>query len=82
MKTIPTQSTRTGPMHAVGDRTGWGPTPRSRRSYTARPEGRVMKGLRGTCYVLTSLASLVFLGLVVYGFVQLGQLQQLFLGTP
>ncbi|MBW0113797.1 hypothetical protein [Pseudonocardia abyssalis] len=82
MKTIPAQSTRTGPMHAVGDRVGWGPTPRSRRSYTARPDGRFMRGLRATCYVLTSLASLVFLALVVYGFVRFGQLQQVFPGAP
>lgn len=66
------------PAHALGDRPGWGPTPRSRRSYTARPEGRAMRVLRATAYVLTSLASLVFLLLVAYGAVRLGELRQVF----
>jgi hypothetical protein len=54
----------------VGDRVGWGPTPRSRRSYTGRADGRALTALRATAYVLTSLASLVFLALVVYGAVR------------
>lgn len=70
------------PAHAVGDRPGWGPTPRSGRSYTVRPEGRVMRGLRATAYVLTSLASLVFLLLVIHGALRGAQLQHLFPGTP
>jgi hypothetical protein len=65
------------PAHAVGDRPGWGPTPRSHRSYTARPEGRAMRALRATAYVLTSLASLVFLLLVGYGAARLTQLHPL-----
>lgn len=65
------------PAHAVADRPGWGPPPRSRRSYTARPDGRVLTALRATCYLLTSLASLVFLALVGYGWVQLARLQEL-----
>ena len=35
-----------------------------------------MTALRATAYVLTSLASLVFLALVVYGAVQLNRLQE------
>lgn len=66
----------------VGDRAGWGPTPRSRRSYAGRPDGRALTVLRATAYVLTSLASLVFLALVVYGAVQLNRLQETFPALP
>ncbi|MCX6463387.1 MAG: hypothetical protein NTW05_07325 [Pseudonocardiales bacterium] len=71
-------ATQGRPAHAmtVGDRVGWGPTPRSRRSYTGRGDGRAMTALRATAYVLASLASLVFLALVVYGAVQLNRLQE------
>ena len=69
-------ASHTGPAHsATGDRRGWGPTPRSRRSYAGRRDGRVMTALRGTAYLLTSLASVVFLALVVYGTVQFAQLR-------
>lgn len=65
-----------GPAHsATVDRHGWGPTPRSRRSYAGRRDGRVMTALRGAAYLLTSLASVVFLVLVVYGAVQFAQLR-------
>ena len=77
---IPAQArsvTQTGPAHAVGNRPGFGPTPRSRRSYTARPDGRVLMALRATAYVLTSLASLAFLTLVVLGVVWFARLQEL-----
>lgn len=70
------------PAHSVTDRPGWGPTPRSRRSYTARPEGRALRALRATAYALTSLASLVFLLLVGYVLVRFAQFQQLFPGAP
>ncbi|WP_300007849.1 hypothetical protein [Pseudonocardia sp.] len=72
-------ASHTGPAHsAAGDRPGWGPTPRSRRSYVGRRDGRVMTALRGLAYVLTSLASAVFLALVVYGTVQFAQLRDAF----
>jgi hypothetical protein len=64
------------PAHAmtVGDRVGW---ERSGRTYTARPaarpHGRAFTALRATAYVLTSLASLVFLVLVVLVALRLGQ---------
>jgi hypothetical protein len=73
-------ASQTRPAHSVADRPGFGPTPRSRRTYTARPEGRAMRALRATAYVLTSLASLVFLLLVAYGALRYAQLQQLFPG--
>lgn len=64
------------PAHsATGDRPGWGRTPRSRRSYVGRRDGRVLTALRATSYLLTSLASVVFLALVVYGAVQFAQLR-------
>ncbi len=65
-----------GPAHsATGDRPGWGATPRSRRSYVGRHDGRVMTALRVAAYLSTSLASVVFLALVVYGAVQFAQLR-------
>jgi hypothetical protein len=70
------------PAHSAADRRGWGPTPRSRKSYAVRPEGRALRTLRATAYVLTSLASLVFLLLVGYVLLRFGQLQQLFPGSP
>lgn len=36
-------------------------------------DGRAMTILRATAYVLTSLASLLFIAVVVYGVIQLGQ---------
>ena len=70
------------PAHSAADRPGWGPTPRSRKSYTARTEGRGLRTLRATAYVLTSLASLVFLLLVGYVLLRFAQFQQLFPGSP
>ncbi|MBC8093938.1 MAG: hypothetical protein H7Y15_18775 [Pseudonocardia sp.] len=58
---------------ATGDRPGYGPMPRSRRTYTARRDGTVLTALRATAYLLTSLASAAFLALVVYGAVQFAQ---------
>jgi hypothetical protein len=67
-----------GPAHSASvERTGWGPTPRSRRSYVGRRDGRVMTAQRGAAYLLTSLASAVFLALVVYGAVQFVQLRDM-----
>lgn len=75
----------------VGERSdppGWGPAARSRRpSAGRRPEGgrrpagrladgRALTVLRTTAYVLTSLASLVFLALVVYGALSLPRLHE------
>lgn len=69
-------ASHTGPAHsATGDRPGWGPTPRSRHSYVGRRDGRVLTALRAAAYVLTSLASAVFLALVVLGAVQFAQLR-------
>jgi hypothetical protein len=72
------------PAHAmtVGDRVGWAPTPRSRRSYGGRGDGRAMTTLRATAYVLTSLASLVFLLLVAYAAVALHRWQAAFPALP
>lgn len=70
------------PAHSAADRPGWGPTPRSRKSYAVRPEGRALRTLRVIAYVLTSLASLVFLLLVGYGLLRSGQFQQLLPGSP
>lgn len=69
------------PAHSAADRPGWGPTPRSRKSYAVRSEGRALRGLRVTAYVLTSLASLVFLLLVGFVLVRFAQFQQLFPGS-
>ena len=41
-----------------------------------------MNGLRITAYILTSLASLVFLVLVVYGYVKVSQLQNALSTNP
>lgn len=38
-------------------------------------DGRAMTILRATAYVLTSLASLLFIAVVVYGAIQLGRVQ-------
>ncbi|MBW0119097.1 hypothetical protein, partial [Pseudonocardia abyssalis] len=38
-------------------------------------DGTAMTALRGTAYVLTSLASLLFIAVVIYGYVQLGRAQ-------
>jgi hypothetical protein len=38
-------------------------------------DGRAMTVLRATAYVLTSLASLLFIAVVVYGVIQLGRAQ-------
>ncbi|MDN5933630.1 MAG: hypothetical protein L0I24_21610 [Pseudonocardia sp.] len=70
------------PAHSAADRPGWGHTPRSRKSYAVRPEGRALRALRVTAYALTSLASLVFLMLVGYVLVRFAQFQQLFPGSP
>lgn len=61
------------PAHAltVGDRVGWA---RSRRSYTRRADGRALTALRVVAYTLTSIASLVFLLLVVLAALRLDQL--------
>jgi hypothetical protein len=55
------------------DRSEWG-QPRPRTGAAGR-DGMAMTALRVTTYVLTSLASVVFLALVVYGGVQLNRLQ-------
>lgn len=70
------------PAHSAADRPGWGPTPRSRRSYAVRPEGRALRTLRATAYVLTSLASLVFLLLVGYVLLRFAQFNALLPGSP
>ncbi len=81
MSSVPQQRTGAGPAHsATGDRPGWGPTPRSRRSYSARPDGRALMALRATTYVLTSLASVVFLLLAGYGVAQYLAFQDAFSG--
>jgi hypothetical protein len=68
-------TTCTGPA----DRSGWAP-PRSRTGTTGG-DGTAMTALRVTTYVLTSLASIVFLAMVVYGAVQLNRLQNAFQGV-
>ncbi|MHA6785549.1 hypothetical protein ACVGOW_31810 [Pseudonocardia saturnea] len=51
-------------------------------------DGRAMTVLRATAYVLTSLASLLFIAVVVYGVIQLGRAQSALedlyggIGTP
>lgn len=49
-------------------------------------DGRAMTALRATAYVLTSLASLLFIAVVIYGVIQLGRaqsaLEDLYGGTP
>lgn len=49
-------------------------------------DGTAMTALRITAYVLTSLASLLFIAVVIYGYVQLGRaqsaLEQLGTGFP
>lgn len=71
MSTVPPQRAGAGPAHsATTARHGWGPTPRSTRSYTAHGDGRAVTALRVTAYVLTSLASVVFLLLAGYGMAQ------------
>lgn len=45
-------------------------------------DGKAMATLRVIAYVLTSLASLLFIALVVYGYFQLRNLQALFEGFP
>lgn len=77
-----TSVTAPRPAHSAADRPGWGPTPRSRKSYTARTDGRALRTLRATAYVLTSLASLVFLLLVGYLLVRFAQFPQMFPGAP
>lgn len=61
-----------------------GGRPRARAAATPadRTGGRALTVLRATAYVLTSLASLVFLALVVYGAVQLNRLQETFPALP
>lgn len=76
MRTGPHDRTGARPAHsAATERSGWGPTLRSRRTYSARRDGRAMTALRATAYVLTSLASVVFLALTAYGAVQFAGLQ-------
>ncbi|MCW2720189.1 hypothetical protein [Pseudonocardia sp.] len=62
------QRSRTGSHARVGDRVGWGPTPRSGRSYSSadRRDGKALTALRVVTYVLVSLASLVFIASAVY----------------
>lgn len=49
-------------------------------------DGTAMTALRVTAYVLTSLASLLFIAVVIYGYVQIGRaqaaLEQLGTGVP
>lgn len=53
------------------ERPGWGP----RRPHPAPRDSAVLTTLRVLTYVLTSLASLLFIALVIYGAVRLGQFQ-------
>ena len=58
---------RSGTHSVAAARLGWGPTPRSNRSYTAgRRDGRTLTVLRTVTHVLTSLASIVFIVVAVY----------------
>jgi hypothetical protein len=58
------------PRQQAGPRTG----PRPRTIIVPPQDPGWMTGLRATAYVLTSLASLLFIALVIYGAVQLNRL--------
>ncbi|MEU7815898.1 hypothetical protein [Pseudonocardia sp. NPDC049154] len=68
-----------GPPTTVGEqaaRAGWAPAPRQSPAHTpprgqrlpGTGDGRALTVLRIVAYVLTSLASLLFIALVVYGY--------------
>lgn len=46
-----------------------------------RLESPTMTGLRAVTYTLTSVASLLFIALVIYGYLKVGQMQAAFEGA-
>jgi hypothetical protein len=64
----------TKPERPAGPPTSWASS-RSRRAVkTSGSEGKAMSVLRAVTYVLASLASLLFIALVIYGAIQLNRL--------